>query len=140
VTTLKPLPVADEHSAGYWDAAARGELALPRCAECKQYTLPPTMVCPACGTTDPRFTYEVVHGRGTVRSWTVVRDAFLPGFDDDVPFVLVDVELDAAPQVRMIGRLVDGAGAPLRVGERVAVTFDTLADGVAVPSFVLSPP
>ena len=30
-------------------------------------------------------------GRGVVRSWTVVRQSFLPGFD--VPFVLVDVEL-----------------------------------------------
>ena len=96
------------------------------------------MVCPACGTTDPRFAYEVVDGGGTIRSWTVVRDAFLPGFQDDLPYVLVDVELDAEPGLRMIGRLVDGADAALRIGDRVAVVFDTLAEGVAVPSFTLA--
>jgi len=138
VTTAKPLPVPDERSAGYWEAAARGELALPRCAACKHFTMPPTMVCPACGTTTPRFTYEVVDGAGTICSWTVVRDAFLPGFQDDLPYMLVDVELDAERGIRMIGRLVDGSAAMLRIGDRVAVTFDTIADGLAVPSFVLT--
>jgi uncharacterized OB-fold protein len=138
MTAAKPLPVADEWSAGYWEAAARGELALPRCSVCTHFTMPPTMVCPACGTTDPRFVYEVVSRGGTIRSWTVVRDAFLPGFQDDLPYVLVDVELDAESELRMIGRLVDGPGAPLRIGGRVRVVLDTIADGVAVPSFILA--
>jgi uncharacterized OB-fold protein len=72
-----------------------------------------------------------------VRSWTIVRDSFLPGFADDVPYVLVDVELDVQSSIRMIGRLVDGVDAPLAVGDRVAVTFDHLTDGMAVPAFVL---
>ena len=100
--------------------------------------MPPTTVCPACGTTDPRFTYEVVDGAGTIRSWTVVRDAFLPGFEADLPYVLVDVELDAEPGLRMIGRLIDGSTATLRIGARVAVTFDPIAAGIAVPSFALA--
>jgi uncharacterized OB-fold protein len=69
----------------------------------------------------------------------VVRDAFLPGFADDVPYLLVDVELDAEPDLRMIGRLVDGADTTLRVGDRVAVTFDQLAADVMVPAFALEP-
>jgi uncharacterized protein len=137
MTPAKPLPVSDDWSAGYWEAAARGELALPRCSSCTHFTMPPTMVCPTCGTTDPRFIYEVVARGGAIRSWTVVRDAFLPGFQDDVPYMLIDVELDAEPELRMIGRLVDGAAATLRIGDRVTVVFDTVADGVAVPSFTL---
>ncbi len=136
----KPLPVPDPLSNGYWTAAARGVLALPRCAVCHRYAMPPAAVCPGCGSTDPRFTTEPVEGGGTVRSWTVVRDAFLPGFADDVPYLLVDVELDAQPDLRMIGRLVDGPDAPLQVGSRVAVTFDELAEGVMVPSFALVAP
>jgi uncharacterized OB-fold protein len=138
VTASKPLPVADEGSAGYWDAAARGELALPRCSTCGQIAMPPAMVCRECGSTDPRFSYVGVDGSGTVRSWTVVRDAFLPGFHDDVPYVLVDVELDAQPQVRMIGRLTDGPDAGIQIGDHVTVAFDDIGDGVAVPSFVLT--
>jgi uncharacterized OB-fold protein len=134
----KPLPVPDEGSEGYWAAAARGVLALPRCGVCGRFALPPDVVCPECGSTDPRFTTEPVEGGGTVRSWTVVRDAFLPGFAGDVPYLLVDVELDAQPDLRMIGRLVDGAAAPVRVGDRVTVAFDALADGVMVPAFALA--
>ena len=134
----KPLPVPDARSEGYWAAAAEGVLALPRCHVCRHYTLPPIAVCPHCGSTDPRFRAEPVDGAGTVRSWTVVRDAFLPGFADDVPYLLVDVELDAQPDLRMIGRLVDGPDTALALGARVAVTFDALADDVKVPAFVLT--
>jgi hypothetical protein len=134
----KPLPVPDETSAGFWAAAASGTLALPRCSVCGRYALPPAAVCPACGSTDPRFEAAPVAGSGVVRSWTVVRDSFLPGFADDVPYLLVDVELDAQPELRMIGRLVDGADASLHLGDRVAVTFDEIADGVAVPAFALT--
>lgn len=135
--TAKPIPVPDEMSAGYWEAAARGELALPRCSVCHHYALPPRNVCPSCGTTDPRYTTEAVAGGGVVRSWTVVRDSFLPGFADDVPYLLVDVALDAEPDVRMIGRLVDGPDAPLALGDRVTVAFDRLTDEFAVPAFTL---
>lgn len=138
MTTAKPLPVADESSAGYWEAAARGELALPRCSMCKHFTMPPTMVCSTCGSTDPRFAYEVVEGAGTIRSWTIVRDAFLPGFADDLPYVLIDVELDAQPDLRLIGRLVDRFAGGVSVGDRVTVAFDEIGDGVAVPSFTLA--
>jgi uncharacterized OB-fold protein len=133
----KPLPVRDESSAGFWDAAAAGVLALPRCRACARFTLPPVAVCPHCGSTDPAFEFMPVDGRGVVRSWTIVRDAFLPGFANDVPYLLVDVELDAQPEVRMIGRLVDGPDAHLHLGDRVVVAFDHLSDDVAVPAFAL---
>ena len=54
------------------------------------------------------FEFTAVSGRGIVRSWTVVRQAFLPGFDSDLPFVLVDVELVEQEELRLIGRLLDG--------------------------------
>jgi hypothetical protein len=73
-----------------------------------------------------------------VRSWTVVRQSFLPGFDDDIPFVLVDVELTEAPGIRLIGRLLDGAAATLRVGMPVTLAFEDLGPGVSVPAFELA--
>jgi uncharacterized OB-fold protein len=101
------------------------------------YAHPPDVVCPHCRSTDPRFAFEPVSGRGTVRSWTIVRQSFLPGFDDDVPFVLVDVELAEQPELRMIGRLVDGPDAPLAIGAHVRAAFERIAPDVAVPAFAL---
>lgn len=138
MTAGRPVPVPDERSAPYWDFAARGVLALARCGQCGRFAHPPDVVCPRCHHTDPRFAFEPVEGTGYVRSWTVVRQSFLPGFD--VPFVLVDVALDLAKgdDVRLIGRLVDGPDAPLRIEAEVEVTFEQLDDGVAVPAFTLA--
>jgi uncharacterized protein len=76
-----------------------------------------------------------VSGRGTVRSWTVVRRSFLPGFD--VPYLLVDVELVEQANLRLIGRLLDGPDALLQVGNAVRVAFEDIASGIAVPAFSL---
>ena len=66
-----------------------------------------------------------------------MRQSFLPGFDDDLPFVLVDVELDEQADLRMIGRLLDGPDVALHLGDRVVVAFEDLAPGVSVPAFAL---
>lgn len=138
--TTRPLPEPDEQTAPFWEAAADHVLTLALCARCGQFSLPPDVVCPHCGTTDPAFAFTPVSGRGMVRSWTVVRQAFLPGFDDDLPFVLVDVELTEQPGLRLIGRLLDGADAPLEPGDAVRLAFEDVAPGVAVPAFELTSP
>ena len=133
------LPEADELSAPFWAAAAGHVLTLARCGACGRTTLPPDATCPHCHTTEPAFTFEPVAGGGTVRSWTVVRQSFVIGFEDDLPFVLVDVALDEHPDVRLIGRLLDGVESPLAVGAAVAIAFEDLAPGVAIPAFELRP-
>ncbi len=139
MTAARPVPVPDAQSRPYWDAAARHELTAARCSACGAFSLPPDVVCGHCWTTDPAFVFRAISGRGTVRSWTVVRQSFLPGFDDDLPFVLVDVEMVEQPELRLIGRLLDGADAPLHVGDSVEVAFEDVAPGVSIPAFALVP-
>ena len=134
-STARPLPVADEQSAPYWTAAARHQLVLARCGACEQLTHPPDVVCPHCGSTEPRFTFVPVEGTGVIRSWTVVRQSFLPGFD--VPFTLVDVELDAQADLRMIGRLLDPPDEPVALDVVVHVDFEDLTEEISVPAFRL---
>ncbi|MET8211454.1 OB-fold domain-containing protein [Streptomyces sp. NPDC005373] len=133
----RPVPVPDALSAPYWEAAAGHILALARCGRCAAFAIPPDQTCPHCHATDPDFAYETVSGAGRVRSWTVVRQSPLPGLSEAVPFVLADVELDEQPELRMIGRLLDGLDAAWRVGDRVRVAFEDIAPGVCVPAFAL---
>jgi len=133
----RPVPVPDDRSAPYWDAASRHVLVVARCSRCGNLAHPPTDVCPHCRRTEPGFVFEAVSGRGKVRSWTVLHQSSLPGFGADLPFVLVDVELVEQPELRLIGRLVDGPAAPLRAGSPVVVAFEDIADGVSVPAFAL---
>jgi uncharacterized OB-fold protein len=133
----RPVPVPDARSAPFWEAAANHVLSVARCSRCGAYAHPPDAVCPSCGSTDPGFAFQRVSGRGSVRSWTVVRQSFLPGFDADLPFVLVDVELVEQAELRLIGRLLDGPDAPLALGAAVRAAFEDIAPGIAVPAFVL---
>jgi uncharacterized OB-fold protein len=133
--------VPDDVSAPFWAATAAGRLELARCSRCGEISHPPGPVCPRCHHTDPAYTFEPVAPRGVVCSWTVVRQAFLPGFDDGLPFVLADVALDVGTgsgDVRLIGRLLDGPDARPQIGDAVDVVFEPIADGVAVPAFTRS--
>ena len=139
VSASRPLPVPDERSAGFWQATQGHVLAIARCSRCAVFSHPPDDVCAACGSVDPQFAFEPVSGEGALKSWTTVRQALLPGFESEVPYLLVDVELDAQDDLRITGRLLGGAGRELRLGARVRVTFEDVAPGVSVPAFVLVP-
>ncbi|MEU2000769.1 Zn-ribbon domain-containing OB-fold protein [Rhodococcus sp. NPDC019627] len=135
----RPVPVPDAASEAYWAAAAEHVLVLARCRRCGSFALPPDSVCPHCGSTNPEFEFVPVSGRGTVRSWTTARQSFLPGFDDMLPFVLVDVELVEQAELRMIGRLLDDVELDLRIGSPVVASFEDVAPGVSIPAFGLAP-
>jgi uncharacterized protein len=136
----RPVPVPDERSAAFWQATAEHRLSAARCSSCGELTMPPDITCPRCSSSDPRFEFVPVSGNGRVRSWTVARQSFLPGFDEELPFVLVDVELVEQDELRLIGRLVDGLGAVergLHVGAEVSAAFEDIAPGVSIPAFQL---
>ncbi len=131
----RPLPVPDAASTGFWEAAAKHVLTLAKCSDCGMMTLPPDLTCPHCLSTNPRFKFEPVEGRGRIRTWTVIRRSFLKGFDQ--PFVLVDVELNDQPHVRIVGRLLDGPDVPLKIGMPARVAFEDLTPEISVPAFKL---
>jgi uncharacterized OB-fold protein len=138
VSTERPIPVPDDTSAAFWAAAAEHKLVVAQCSRCGALTLPPDVVCTACGCTEPAMTFTRIDGGAVVRSWTVVRQALLPGFADDLPFVLVDAELTDAPGLRLIGRLLDGPDAELSVGAQLVCAFEDVAPGISVPAFELA--
>ena len=136
-----PLPdLADERTAEYFAGAARGELVLPRCDSCKRFVWYPEDECPHCGARS--FTWTRVSGRGRVFTWTVVRRAFLPAFEEMVPFVTALVSLEEDPAVRIVSYIVDcepdalAADLPVEAVFR-PLQFPTVPDrSVAVPMFV----
>lgn len=133
----RPIPVPDEQSAPYWQATADHLLTIAKCSVCGAFAHPPDVVCPHCRTTSPGFVFTPVSGRGTVRSWTVLHQSFLPGFEEDIPFVLVDVELAEQAELRLIARLVDGPDASLSIGAPVTVAWEDLTADISVPAFRL---
>jgi uncharacterized OB-fold protein len=131
------MPAPDTRSAGFWEAASRHVLAIAQCPQCRAYNHPPDSVCANCGAIEPEFVFQPVSGRGVVKSWTIVRQALLPGFEQETPYLLVDIELAEQSGLRLTGRLLDGVASPIRLGQVVEVAFEDVAPGVAVPAFVL---
>lgn len=60
------------------------------------------------------------------------------GFADQVPYLLVDVELAEQPGLRLIGRLLDGPETVVHIDDPVCIGFEDLAGGVAIPAFTLA--
>jgi Predicted nucleic-acid-binding protein containing a Zn-ribbon len=44
-----------------------------------------------------RITWQRATGQGRVTSWTIVHKAWFPAFRDDIPYNVVQIELDEGP-------------------------------------------
>lgn len=139
---LPPRPVPDADTQPFWDGVAERRLLVQHCAGCGMWIWQPKPVCPRCREDDPGWTE--VSGAGRVASWTVIHPPVLPVWEDAVPFVVVLVELDDAPGVRMVGQLVDGDGERragddgVAMGARVALRWRTDEAGQVLPAWALA--
>ncbi len=120
-----PLPDTDwEPTREFWAAAARGELAIPRCRACGAWSWYPPERCRRCDA--PDLDWTATSGRGTLFSFAVVRRAWVAPFDVEAPYVTGLVALDEDPAVRLVTRIVDCDPDALRIGAPVRVVFRPL--------------
>jgi len=117
---LPPKPISDRDTQPFWDGAEQHRLVVPRCSACGAWIWQPRPFCPRCHAPDPEWVE--VSGAARVVSWTALHPPVLAVWADKLPFVILLVELDDAPGVRMIGQLVDDAGE-LRTTDGSEVTF-----------------
>jgi uncharacterized OB-fold protein len=142
VEALPPRPVPDLDTQAFWDAVGERRLVVPLCTSCGKWIWQPRPMCPSCRTPDPKWTE--VTGEGVVASWTVLHPPVLPVWADQLPFVVLLVELDEG--VRMIGQLVDDRGHLLRTdgsaeafdfGSRVSLRWRDDESGQTLPAWTL---
>ncbi len=101
----------------YNEALKENKLLGLKCMECGAITVPPKMVCRQCASLD----MEIIElkGRGKIQTFTPVFVA-AEGREDEVPYIIVLVELDEGPWI--MGNLtgVDPNEATMEViGKRV---------------------
>jgi uncharacterized OB-fold protein len=121
---------ADPDTAGFFAAAAREELAVCACGACGAVLHPPRAYCAACGRWET--VWRTVSGRGRLYSWTTVEHQTHRAFP--VPYTIVLVELDDAPEARLVGYL---PGRPeLEAGMPMRVWFEPVdEDGTRLPQW-----
>jgi uncharacterized protein len=133
----RPIPSADTRSSGFWEATAEHRLTVQRCANCGWLSYPPDSVCARCLSPNGSFVWHAVSGRGTLRSWTTIRIAFLPGFASYVPYVVAAAELAEQRGLRLVARMASEPESTPVYGAPVETVFDDVAEGIAIPMFRL---
>ena len=130
----KPLPIAQPESDLYWEKAKAHELWVMRCNDCNDIYFYPRAICPNCFG---RNTEWVKHsGKGTLYTYAIVHRAPMPGWRDDVPYVVAMVELEGST-ARMPTNIVGVEPDPknLKVGMPLEVVFEDVTEKVTLPKF-----
>lgn len=133
----KPIPLKNLDNAPYWDAADRHELALQKCNSCGKYAHPPGPSCAHCGSQDVTWDNLGSDIQGTVYSYIVSYRPFLPGFQHDIPLVIAVIQLDSAPDVTIIGNVLQVTADDLTIGTPVKMVWQDITEDRALPQWVL---
>jgi uncharacterized OB-fold protein len=109
-----------------------GAIAVQQCAACLVLQHPPEEICHRCG--GMTFETRVLAPTGTVHSYTIAHHSVNPRLDGAVPYAVVLVALEEAPEVRVVGNLLDVPVEEVAIGMPVTATWEefTSEDGETV--------
>ena len=121
---MRPLPELTAESTPFWTGGERGELLIAFCDDCAKAIHPPQLVCPDCMSRNvvPR----AVQGTGTIYSFTINHQQWLP--DMKVPFAIAVVDVDGAPGVRVTAPVTSDDPSTVHIGQRVTIGFERSED------------
>ncbi|MEO8697290.1 MAG: OB-fold domain-containing protein [Acidimicrobiales bacterium] len=129
---LLPAPTSEGLPGEFFGWHTQRELRFQRCAVCRHWSVPATINCANCGSSD--LAWERCEGKGTVFSWTRTHNAFDADFMADGPYVCAIVEVDEGP--RLLTSLHGRAATGAEVGLRVKVDFAPRAGDQLIAVFV----
>jgi uncharacterized OB-fold protein len=127
--SFRLLPRLTDDVAFFWTSGAEGVLTFLRCGDCQFFIHPPGPLCPRCLSRN--LAPQPVSGRGTVATFTVNHQQWIPGSD---PYIIAWVSIDEQPDVRLTTNLVDVEPEDVHVGMAVEVVFEQ-NDDVFFPLF-----
>ena len=137
-TPFRILPDISGETGFFWTAGADGELRFLRCRDCGTRIHPPQPICPTDHSKN--VAPEAVSGRGTVCTFTINHQAWMPG--PELPFVVAIVEIEEDPSVRLTTNIVGCKPEDVAIGMPVRVVFEYHADDdgdVWIPLFEPDP-
>lgn len=128
-TPYKPREMGEPEvhpgEAEYYEAAARGQFIVKRCADCGRHHHYPRSFCPYCFSEEVSFV--PAKGTGKVYACTVTRRG------GPVPYCVAYVTLDEG--LTLLTNIVDCDLDTVRIGMSVCVVPKQTAKGVSLPMF-----
>lgn len=119
----RKLPALEPETAFFWTSGADGKLRIQRCTRCLRYQHPPQPLCPVCRT--ETMQPAVVSGRGTVKTFTVNHQQWLPG--QDPTFIFAAIELPEQAELYVLSNVL-ATPETVHAGLPVEVCFEQNED------------
>jgi len=132
----KPVPLEDDLSRPFREAALEGGLLIQRCRSCGSHQFYPRRHCVTCFARDPQWVEA--SGAARLHTFSVVRRTADRAFADDVPYVFAVVELAEGP--RMTVNVVDTPLDELRCDMPMRIVFSRQADDLVLPNAAAAGP
>ena len=115
-------PVIGHDNRPWWDKINEGELPIQKCTECGTLRHPPRPMCWKCQSLE----WEMVpsSGKGTVYSYSVVRQSYHPFFRNLVPYAVAYIDLAEGPRflTNVVG--VDDPLTEVHIGQSVELVWE----------------
>jgi hypothetical protein len=127
----KPLPNVDGDTQEFWAGCKEHELRFQKCKDCGHIRWPASMICPMCYSRDTQWI--IASGKGKVYTFVVYHVAYHPGFEDDLPYVVADVELEEGP--RLLTNIVGCRPDEVKCDMPVEVTWEHITEEFSLPKF-----
>ncbi len=128
----RPLPKTFEFDTkAFWAATKNEELTYQQCDDCETVIFYPRRHCTKC--LGNSLTWHTASGRGTIYTYSVVRQSYHPFFRGRVPYAVAWIDLDEGPRLlsEVVGMEEPGS---LEIGQRVKVIWESHEE-LAVPLF-----
>ena len=90
---------------GFRDGLTNAELLIQKCNACRRFNMYPRYACPHCQSDD--LAWQTAAGKGSLKSFTILRSGAPEGFEQELPYALAVVKLEEG--VQLLGRLIPDA-------------------------------
>jgi uncharacterized OB-fold protein len=104
----------------FWESLKEHAVKVQRCDTCATFRYIPKDICPKCHSDLASWT--AISGRGEVYTYTIVRRAPTPAYQEDAPYVLAHVTMDEG--FRMAARLTGTDSECVRIGMLVQIAYE----------------
>jgi uncharacterized OB-fold protein len=126
----RPASVPEPEAVRYWAEARQGRLVVQRCDVCGHHQLYPRSACLTCRGP---VSWVEASGKGTVYSYTVIRQNYSRPFRDWIPYVVALVDLAEGP--RVMTNVVGCDPEEVHVGMAVRARFEAVSEEAGIALF-----
>lgn len=127
----KPLPKLTPLNEPFWTYARKHKLRFMRCLACGRWIYPIAPHCQNCWSESHEW--APASGKGIVTSWVTYHKAFEESFRDDLPYTVIQVELEEG--IRLTSNFIEPGTKPV-YKMKVKVAFDDITPEFTLVKFV----